>query len=351
MNITQDLIEQFFQDKCNLEEAEAVIVYLNEHPDILKNYLSEEDLNNNISPNRLHPAITEKMLAIIQKSTYKDTKFRYLLRYAAIAAILVSIVFGHKYFASKNENIIVNSPIVITVNSPSPNLKVVRNNSKVWKKIPLQDGSIVELAMNSELSYFEPFEKDKRSLYLIGQATFTVTKDKTKPFSVYSDEISTTALGTKFSVTAFAKASIISVKLIEGQVVVKQTENSKKIAGKDFYLVSGDEFRYNRKTMFAKVYKPLNLNEVISHDPNKEEKIESSNWYMFNNQSLEQVFEQLSAIYNVKIDYSTSEINSMNFIGKIDKTDSIENILKDIAILNNLSVKKDGKKYFIRRKK
>ena len=72
---------------------------------------------------------------------------------------------------------------------------------------------------------------------------------------------------------------------------------------------------------------------------------------MFNNQSLADVFDQLSAIYNVDIEYTHSEIKDMYFIGKLEKKDSLNEIISDIAILNHLSVTTSNGRYIIKKGK
>jgi hypothetical protein len=70
-------------------------------------------------------------------------------------------------------------------------------------------------------------------------------------------------------------------------------------------------------------------------------------WYMFNNQPLSEVFDQLGSMYNVEITYNKKEIANIYFIGSFEKTDSIGKILSKIAITNNLKITKakEGNKY------
>ncbi|MEJ8820188.1 FecR family protein [Lacibacter sp. H407] len=349
MKITDQLIEQFFQDQCNASEVEAVIAYLNEHPGVVEQYIGEADWSDFQQMNRLHPVVSEKMLSTIRQSTYGEVKARTWLRYVAAAAVLITIGFGVNYFTRNGNEVITEQTAVVEKDSASPVLKLVTNKTKNAQEIKLADGSVVMLEANSELQYYEPFEAEKRSFYLKGEAYFKVAKDKTKPFTVYSNEISTTALGTAFTVSAFETNAMITVKLHEGRVVVKGGVKSTKLE-RDYFLIPGDEFRYNRTTNVATVVrssKPLSNKkngDVKTDDENE------SNWFMFNNQKLSQVLDQLSAIYNVKIEYSGTELNKMNFIGKIEKSDSIEQILNDIALLNNLTVTKTDSGYSIRRK-
>ncbi len=68
---------------------------------------------------------------------------------------------------------------------------------------------------------------------------------------------------------------------------------------------------------------------------------------MFNNQSLEQVFDQLKMLYNADIVYSKKDVYNLYFVGKFDKTDSLYTILNQIASLNNLKVSKKNNKFII----
>jgi ferric-dicitrate binding protein FerR (iron transport regulator) len=347
MNISNELVDKFFQDKCTIEEVSEVVQYLNENPDVLQKYMSEKEWSDFGIVAKLHPAVSEKMLSAIRKSTTEEVKSRIWLKYAAAAAVLFSIVFGISFLLNENKdqkNLISVKPLI------KSSLKVISNNTSDNKQILLEDGSIVSLATNSELSYFEPFEPNKRRLFIKGQAIFSVAKDSSKPFTVYSNEISTTALGTKFKVVSFEKMNLIAVKLYEGKVRITQTEDGAKRSKGNYYLFAGDEFNFNKKTQKGSIKKYIKVPEVVKGNLIEQQQNTAPNWYMFNNQSLVQVFEQLSAIYNVKIVYTTADVKKMNFIGKIDKTDSIENILNDIALLNNLSVKKSGSSYVIKKK-
>jgi transmembrane sensor len=59
---------------------------------------------------------------------------------------------------------------------------------------------------------------------------------------------------------------------------------------------------------------------------------------MFNNQTLSDVFDQLALLYNVDIQYSERDLRNKYFIGKLEMKDSLSEIMRDIALLNKLSV-------------
>jgi transmembrane sensor len=57
--------------------------------------------------------------------------------------------------------------------------------------IALKDGSLIELYPASEVSFREEM-KSRREIHLRGKAYFNVASDISRPFVVYSDELSTT---------------------------------------------------------------------------------------------------------------------------------------------------------------
>ena len=82
-------------------------------------------------------------------------------------------------------------------------------------------------------------------------AFFKVVKDKTKPFTVFSEAIATTALGTSFTIRSFEEDSYIKVHLHTGKVVVKSTDIGHKTLEKDMYLVPDNILMYDKTKMLA----------------------------------------------------------------------------------------------------
>jgi hypothetical protein len=217
------------------------------------------------------------------------------------------------------------------------------------KNISLPDGSFIVLAANSELTYRTPFI-DKRDITLMGKAHFKVAKDKTKPFTVFSKEITTTALGTEFTVTAFEKTGKITVRLYEGKVVIKPADKTNKWMKNDIFLLPGQEFIYGNP-IIVRAFKNENVSkEMMDNEtrdnPNMPQDNQGS-WYMFNNQPLERVLNDLSAFYNVKIIYHKKDVENVYFTGKYDKSEPLETILKRIGILNNLTITKKDTAFII----
>lgn len=233
------------------------------------------------------------------------------------------------------------------------------NTTGIIKRFKLPDGSSVDLYPLSWVNYDREMKGAVRTVKLTGKAFFEVAKDVERPFTVYSGEISTTAIGTKFEVRSFDSENDISVKLEEGKVVVKtKFENVNKKKG--YYLLPGDEFVYSKilskgnikrhsatdklstNTKRGKAISPIENVTIPFVDKN-------SNWFMFNNQSLPEVFEQLIEMYQVDIIYQKSKISKLYFIGAFKTSDPINVVLYKIAELNGLQVTQEDQKYYVKK--
>ena len=108
----------------------------------------------------------------------------------------------------------------------------------VKSHLTLSDGSQVILNSGSELKYRKNFNKDKREIFLKGEAFFDVTKDSLRPFIVHSLAATTTALGTSFNVRAYS-GETIDVSLLTGKVEVKK----KALIEESITLLPGEALR------------------------------------------------------------------------------------------------------------
>lgn len=221
------------------------------------------------------------------------------------------------------------------------------NESKEAKLIKLNDGSRVLLFEKSEITYLNNFDS-LRNVVLTGKARFVVSKDKKRPFTVFGGGVSTQVLGTQFTVTAYHNSKTTVVQLHEGRVVVKLPDGLKK-PPKNYFLRAGQELFFNKRTFEVNIItknpirsiKKLSDVNFVNKDLPDFPQDGSNSWYMFNNQSLSEVFEQLASMYNVTISYKKQDIKNRKFIGMFNQTDSLENILKLISTVNDLKVKKN----------
>lgn len=89
----------------------------------------------------------------------------------------------------------------------SPLLTLHNNEASTTLVTTLEDGSIVYLADNSQLSYPEHFQGEKREVSLSGNALFDVSGNKERPFLIETEQARIEVLGTSFNIRSSDKSA------------------------------------------------------------------------------------------------------------------------------------------------
>ena len=170
---------------------------------------------------------------------------------------------------------------------------------------------------------------------------------------VHSDEVSTKVFGTTFHVKAIKGDNTISVRLFTGKIMVT-AEVLKRRTIDNVILTPGQELIYNRREMTATVknfnLSSANTNEALVKAGNDHKGAIKPDWYKFSSQPMTSVLDQLSDYYDVGIYYYPADVQHLSFEGKFEKTDSLEKILTDITLPNNLQFVREKNGYIIKKK-
>lgn len=94
------------------------------------------------------------------------------------------------------------------------------NQTDRSQTVYLVDGTRVVLQPGSGIRYAAFLQKDKREVYLEGNAFFEVAKDARRPFYVYSGDVVVRVLGTSFKVVTDKESGDITVLVTTGKVAV-----------------------------------------------------------------------------------------------------------------------------------
>jgi len=354
--LPDELIEKFLSGNCTEEEVALVWNYLRKNPD--ESYLLKEfEQADGETP--LPEDYKEEMLTYITERTsavegtsdvsisdkgvlVKKVRPLKFLWYSAAAAVILVIV---KMWMLDQPAKKASGEHLAVVESQKIEWITKNNTGKKEILVTLPDSSKVRLSPGALMRYRKGFGTTaNRDVQVSGKAYFDVAKDQQRPFTLYSEGLQTNVLGTSFYVNANPYSDKVSVRLFTGKVRISLNDSA-------YYLQPGEELVFTKSTRYVAINGPVKHTEdqVAKTHSLKADTI--SNWYMFNNQSLADVFDQLSAIYNVDIEYTHSEIKDMYFIGKLEKKDSLNEIISDIAILNHLSVTTSNGRYIIKKGK
>jgi ferric-dicitrate binding protein FerR (iron transport regulator) len=344
------------EGKCDARDVAMVYAWLKENPAKLEAYIGEEEWEEFQPVQVLSPEISGKLWNGIKKNTNPGVARYSWWRWMAVAAsILLIIGLPWHYILKKEKTNITSAAIVAKTRN-------IFNNTLSKMSFTLSDGSAVELLPNSTLTYSEEFDALKRDVTLKGGANFNVAKDVVKPFTVYSNSVLTTVLGTRFTVKSY-EANHTTIILHEGRVMIKISNSSSRVNKHEYYLTPGDIFILNKVNTSSRInngeriaaprnifHDSLPVDSVLANLPSADSlsvrvihiEKDKDDRYLFNNYPLDVVFDQLQVIYNTTIVYDKSKLGNRSFIGKIDKRDSLYTILKSIALLNNFSLRKQG---------
>jgi len=296
----------------------------------LNEHIGEEEWEDFQPDQVLSPEISGKLWNNINKNTSAPKVHYPYFRWMAVAASVLLVAGLSWLLISKKQKTGIISDATVAI------AKNISNNTPQKKAFTLSDGSTVELSPNSTLAYPESFDSSKRAVKLNGEANFNIAKDIAKPFSVSINSVLITVLGTRFTVNSYEANNVTKVILYEGRVMVKIIDSSFQDKN-EYYLTPGDVF------LLKKADDSLSA-RILHLEKDKEDS------YVFNNYPLDVVFDQLQIIYNTKIIYNKAEPGNRSFIGKIDKRDSLDHILKSIALLNNFGFHKQGDSFIITRR-
>ena len=138
---------------------------------------------------------------------------RFLIKLTVAASLLFVSATGYLAYR-RTENLKLQS-LFTTVSVPVGSVKI----------ITLTDHSVVTLNSGSVFKYPSSFASNNRRVFLIkGKGFFEIAKDKTRPFTVYSAKLSTTALGTSFTVENYKACQMEKIRLYTGKVEIGSKE-------------------------------------------------------------------------------------------------------------------------------
>lgn len=207
-----------------------------------------------------------------------------------------------------------------------------KNQQGEKSKITLIDGSSVVLNAGSSLSYPNQFDKDKREVFLEGEAYFVVTSNRDKPFIVHSADISTTVLGTRFNVSSFQEDKSITISLEEGKVKVSKDNYDNKF--EPVYLNPDEKLVYDKEKS-SSIVKLCDIQQETGW---------KDNILKFKSVPLSNVIVKLERAYGVKFEFPDKSYDKQKITTNFQDASiwSISEVLKKLTGLQYKTIKADN---------
>lgn len=346
----QELHEYFQKNPDDQYFDELITSYWNSPHENQKDDTDSDEHFNHIlqmadeAPRMTDPQTEDELIQF--ENSIRLRKKRSLIQGFAIAASFIAIIFLSWWFTSLKKD-------DATAQTLSRQSEIVANKG-TRSRIILPDSSIVFLNADTKLNYPRQFNKNKREVYLDGEAFFNVKRDPTRPFIVHTSGIQVKVLGTTFNVKAYSADKSIETSLITGsiEVTVNKRPNEKitlspnaKLVIKNLELV---ETSVEKKEEHVSPDFAIN---PLKHDP-KDNTIAETQWIenrlVFRDETFEEVARMMERWYNVIIEIEDEALKSTLLSGTFEN-ETIEQALDALKYMKGFSYSTSGEKIQIYR--
>lgn len=236
---------------------------------------------------------------------------RRLLRYAA-AWLVPLITFAGAYLYVKNTQPAAQSVELVECFVPNGEIR----------QITLPDSSVVQINSGSVLIYPKDFSGNTRSIYLNGEATFTVKRREAQPFIVKTSDMDVEALGTVFNVSSYHSDKSSSATLKTGKVAVR-LKNERAGEAASFILKPDEQLTFDRTTGATKLTNVQVENVLAWHKGH----------LLAEHLSIEDISKILERKYDVTIYISSAKYEGQYITAKFRHNESLDESLSIIRQL------------------
>ncbi|MDD2420159.1 MAG: DUF4974 domain-containing protein [Bacteroidales bacterium] len=191
----------------------------------------------------------------------------------------------------------------------------------------LEDGTKVWLNADSKLRYPIAFTGEERKVFLEGEAYFKVSKGS-KPFVVDVQGQLVQVYGTEFNISGYPSDPKVYTTLVEGKVSVKAIYDNNVVE-----LEPGFQSIFNKNNLEIEL-REVNTDEVASW---------KTGMIVFENQSLEQIMQNLARWYNFDYKYTGNDISHLQYRGKVPRYGDFKEVLKVLEECGGIKLSVKGK--------
>lgn len=247
---------------------------------------------------------------------------RRTLAWSAAAAVLVlAAAAGWWMNRSPERNTVAGLKPSIAVGVKTPALAAttdIHTSAKEKRLVVLDDSTRIWLNGGSTLRYPAQFDKNKREVYLEGEAYFDVARAAEWPFVVHAaGGVNTLVLGTSFNIKAYPDHKQLIVSVMTGKVRIERNEQAVST------LVKGQELRLSTVS-----------GQVAQHAFTAEQ---TTGWQEgdmnFNDEPLADILKDLQLAYGVNITLTNPGLADLLLTTGFKKNTSIERTLSIICEL------------------
>lgn len=201
-------------------------------------------------------------------------------------------------------------------------------------QLSLADGTKVWLNAETILKYPVAFSDKTREIFMEGEAFFEVAKNSDWPFIVHTSNVKVNVLGTSFNIRAYSDEEVSTTTLVSGKVSLTQPNSDE-----EYNLIPNEQATVSKQeTIIEKV----NINQIIAWKNGR---------ILFEENTLEQIFNDLSRWYNIEITYADQEVKDLRFSIDVKRYSEFDKILEIIELTKKIKFEINENKVTIRKNK
>lgn len=201
--------------------------------------------------------------------------------------------------------------------------------------LTLSDGTKVWLNSETVLKFPTSFESEFRTVELIGEAYFQVSKNENQPFQVLSEGQVIEVLGTEFNVFSYPSEQQVETTLVEGSVKVflQNAPSSNQI------LEPNQQSIWLKDSQKIQSIPVQDLEQYISW---------KDGWFYFRDKTLGAIMGELSRWYDVSVEFENASLKEVSFTGKIRRYENLEDILNLLEKTNEVEFIKERRTIIVK---
>ena len=212
----------------------------------------------------------------------------------------------------------------------APEMVKFANTDQMATSLQLPDGSDLSVNANSVVSYPEKFIGKTREVTLAGEAFFEISHNPARPFIVHAEGLDIKVTGTSFNVNTGDAAEFVEVSVVTGRVDVYPSgidENQSMLIS----LSAGEKATYNNQT------------NTIAKGVNDDLNLLSwkTGILIFRESRLKDVFKSLEKKYKVSFIVENSEINNQRLTARFED-ESLVDVMESLSLIFNIKYDIEG---------
>jgi len=214
-----------------------------------------------------------------------------------------------------------------------PSIKQFTTDMVISDAFLLPDNTSVILNRNSTVKFPEYFTGNVREISIFGEAFFEVSHNPEKPFIIHASGLDIKVVGTSFNVESPEGSGYVKVTVNTGKVLVYPTGTLPEKSETDgFFLTAGEIATYSLET--GQILKGVNDNlNVLSW---------KTGVLTFREARMADVLEALETKYQTRFIVDKKDLLNQRLTARFEN-ESLDNVLETLSLIFNLKVeKKDG---------